>query len=198
MSQFWIAANGRSGTLWLATTLNYSLTHTVRHEEAENNHNNDFYYSPFPIHRWYHKPNYGECHGFLRRYLSPNYPGLERLIPNRFILLRNKKDIIRSWMNRENVQEFELSWIVFQVCKIEKFLLDYQKSDKECEILLFEELITFKLQKLVDKLELKFTVTEEMRTRKLNETKEYKWDWSVQSLKVYDIMSEKHGDKGGY
>ena len=194
---FFVVANGRSGTLWLARLLNQSPTHRVRHEEADTHRPvSPECWEPFPIDRWA-DGNYGECHGILRRYLSPAYEGEEYRIPGKYVLLRSKKAIFESWMNRGGHRANDAGWRACSICKIEKNLLALHRS-RGFKMLVMEDLTTNLplLQGLVDELGLGFTVSQELQTTKVNiGKKEFKWTPHIEN--VYNRMVIKFGDKGG-
>lgn len=200
MSKFFIAGNGGSGTTWLAHTLNLSRTHIVKHESADRRVDaHAQWFSPFPIDRWNAKTRYGECHGLLRGHLSPWHAGPERQVPYRYILLRSKRDLVRSWMNRDEHDERDLEWITYSICRAEAHLLAYWRSDSGCSILHLEDLVadTGLLQHLCDTLRLGITVTDPHRLTRYNAAGEYTWDWPAGSMQVYEHIVGRHGDKGG-
>lgn len=195
---FFIVGNGRSGTTWLAQLLNQSPTHTVRHEGADKNRPiSPECWQPFPIERWA-GGNYGECHGILRRYLSPAYIGLEESIPGKYVLLRSKKAIFESWMNRDAHQANDAGWIACSICKIERNMLDLHRI-RGFKKLILEELITDlpKLQTLINELRLGFAVTPIEQGKKKNATKNKQFVWTPHVVNVYNRMLSKFGDKGG-
>jgi hypothetical protein len=171
--------------------LDHSPTHTVRHEQADKHtaHAPE-YWQPFPVERW-SGGNYGECHGHLRRYLSPAYVGPERNIPRRAVLRRNVKDVIASWMNRRQRQAHDLPWIVRAVCRIDRLLVDYAASDPGCREIHLEDIsgCLRDAQELVDWLELDFEVTPRMLLTRKNATASRWWEWDSNADKIFDALS---------
>ena len=193
---FWIAGLGRSGTKWLAVTLNRSPKCTVKHEEADSARSGTpKYHVPFPLKRFVDAgPHYGEVHGHLLRYLSPYHPGDERMVPRRAVLLRDPTKIVESWMNRSNHELMDLPWITKTVIQARRQLIDYAASDPECRVLHMETLTgsLTELQSLVDWLELDFLVREE-HLKPVNASKKRTFEWTTGSKLMFDRISRKFG-----
>lgn len=206
-SNFFVAANGRCGTLWLAKLLNQSPTHMVRHEEAEPNPPRRDYWRPFPLARWNKRccakkfQAYGECHGYLWRCLSPEHRGGERHIPGRFVLLRSKKSIIRSWMRR-NHSLGDLAWVCVTVCNIEARLIDYAAADPACGVLVAERLWS-DLEYLRDFCEaigarLNDNVLRAAQQTPANETTQpTTFAWTATNLQTYQELADRFSHKDG-
>ncbi len=141
---FFGATVGRSGSTWLAETLNQSATHQVRHEEADLRDPAMIHgWSRFPYERFAdHGPNYGEVHGFLGYHLSAGHEGMERLIPRRFVLERETRAVVRSWMNRDGRQPEELAAVIFEVTTRQRLLREWAASDKRARVVKLETLTT--------------------------------------------------------
>lgn len=191
---FFIVANGRSGTTWLASTLNQSPTHTVAHEEADRHGARaPDYYEPFPVARW-RRGNYGEVHGKLRRYLSPDHAGPEMAIPGRYVLFRNRFEIVSSWMNRPNRLSHDIGWITRQICVIEKSFADLVRC-RGFKPLWLHDLTgdLTALQSLIDDLRLGFKATPAMQARRMNATTGDRYQWDDEAMAIYEHVSQKFG-----
>lgn len=197
---FWGATIGRSGTVWLSGLLNQSPTHACAWEDAEEKASAELphywwssYWAPFPVHRW-DRPNYGEFHGFLLRYLLPGYVGLERTIPRRFVVIREPRDVIASWMNQSFREPRFLPGVVREVLARTARLTDYQRTDPGCRLYRFEELTTDqgKVQELVDWLDLGFTVTGEMMEPK-HQSSEKWFTWDAEDESIFQTELEWFG-----
>lgn len=187
---FFVATIGRSGSSWLSAILNKSKTHEVHHEEVDPR--DPMYIHPFkefPIER-FSKPRYGEVHGFLRYHLSGEYTGIERLIPRRVLMLRNTKDVIRSWMNRDNRSADELSAVIFEVSTQERLLRAWAVSDPEVRLFRFEDLTTelTVLEDLCQWLEVGYVPTQKDLDRVINPNNpvNHWFEWDDASNDLYD------------
>jgi len=192
---FWITGIGRSGTLWLAETLNQADGWTVKHEKAEPKAlRRSTAWRPFPVERFRRGgEQYGECHGVLRYSLTPHFAGREREIPKRAILLRDPQAIIASWMNRSQHEQHDLSWIIKTVLVEIGHLLDYAATDPNCRIVSLGELLSVSsLQKFADWLGIEIRITADMLRPKNATAAADKWfRWNRQSRHLYDRLAER-------
>lgn len=108
---FFITGLGRSGTRFLATTLQRSRQYHVMHEwKLKGTRFRDKYLDQFPLYRFWlarypfpsARKGYGEVNSHLRHVLMPNQIGQEARIPLRAIIERDPRDSIASAMNRPN------------------------------------------------------------------------------------------------
>lgn len=123
---FFVAAIGHSGTMWLARVLG------CPHEEPDPRDKVIPHpWTPFPVERfWQGGPGYGEVNGMLRYHLSAQHAGCERLIPRRAWLRRNPRAIIESWMNDELSRgPDELASVCFEVLWHWKNLTSWAAAD---------------------------------------------------------------------
>lgn len=174
---FFVAWNGRSWTVWLSSLLNQSDNYIVKHEDWDHHHVRDpMYFEDFPVDRFVEW--YGECSGMLLRYMAPWYDNGILSIPHRFVLLRKKKDLVKSWMNKGNKTVDDFWWVCCQIATRERLLLDYCHRDTWCTILLFEEITrnTNVLQKMCDDIGISLEITNDMITNKKNSTKDVWFD----------------------
>lgn len=146
---FFVATVGRSGSHWLCHLLGQSPTHRVVHEKADPHFGSAVIpgWSPFPLARFLENgPDYGEVHGFLRYYLSPEFAGLERSIPRRAVLERNTRAVIRSWMRNGGSlgprPDDEFAAVCFEVLNQQRLLHQWAKSDPGARLVCLETLTT--------------------------------------------------------
>lgn len=188
---FFIAANGRSWTVWLSSLLNQSSNYTVKHEEWDHHHPNwPMYWEQFPIERF--QWNYGECSGMLLRYITPYNVWLEREVDHRYILLRRKKDLVKSWMNKGNKTMHDMWWVCYQIADRERLLLDYYNSDEWCKKLLFHEITSdvSHLQEVCNTVWIDLLIREDMISSKKNQSKNDWFDRNEETNEIYQhIMS---------
>ena len=111
---FFVTGLGRSGTKFLATILNRSRSHRVKHEwhlpvpGLQDRWLRIGRLKQFPIYRFWLarypfpgvRPGYGEVNSLLRFTLSAQRVGRERLVERRGLILRDPRDIVASAMNR--------------------------------------------------------------------------------------------------
>jgi hypothetical protein len=169
----------------------------VRHEDADaHTSRSPDYHEPFPLERF--TANYGECHGHLRRYLSPTSLGREQEIEGRYFLLRPKVQIICSWMNARLRQEWDFPWICRTVIQQERLYLDYLDADRGARRLVASELwgSVEACQRLVDELGLGFTATNGMLENKIGATPR-RWKWSDETHRVFRSFVKRFGRPDG-
>jgi hypothetical protein len=191
---FWVAGIGRSGTLWLSWLLDQSPTHTCRHEAADpHTIISPDYFSDFPVQRW-SGGNYGECHGHLLRYLSPERPGREREIPRRAVLMRDTRAIVRSWMCRDGHCEDDIGWVTRRVSDLQRKLMHYAESDAACRVVWLDDLTASirAAQDFTDWLGIGLRVTPEM-LKPRNETKTHR-DWTAAEERIYQYLVSGCGE----
>ena len=193
---FFIATVGRSGSVWLSSTLNRSATHTVLHEVAEPHPDRVVRgHSPFPIERFC-RPNYGEVHGYLRYSLSPNSLGAEQLIPRRGVLRRDTRAVISSWMNRDGRVVRDLGATIHEVVTEQKRLDDWAASDPDARVFHLEELTdpnSRALEDLCSWLKLDYVPSAEDKTMVKNANPSGGFEWNDTSERMLRGVADRLG-----
>ena len=199
---FFVATIGRSGSSWLSAILNQSKTHQVVHEEVDDRDPMFVHqFSEFPIER-FNKPKYGEVHGFLRYHLSGGFTGVEKLIPRRVLMLRDTKDVIKSWMNRDNRTRDELAAVIFEVTTAERLLIDWARSDTDVRVFEFDQLTQnlSTLKDLCSWLEIDYTPTESDLRNVVNPNPEgsHWFEWDAESDRLYKTILSRQVKRDRY
>lgn len=195
---FFIIGNGRSWTVWLSSLLNQAENYTVKHEDWDHHHVHEpMYWEEFPIDRF--QWNYGECSGMLLRYITPYHKWLERQVPHRYILLRKKKDLVKSRMNKGNKTMYDMWWVCYQIAYRERLLLNYHNSDEWCKKLLFHEITTdvSHIQNICDEVGIELKITEDMITNKKNQSKKEWFQWDEYTTAAYDAIMKRFAHPEG-
>jgi len=193
---FFIATIGRSGSTWLSNVLNRG-DHEVCHEEADPNPQPYVRaFGRFPIER-FAKSKYGEVHGYLRYNLSPNAVGPEILIQKRAILQRDPREVITSWMNRDNRRIDELSAVCYEVLYQRRILQEWAIAT-ESRILELGEISSSSksLQELVNWIGIDYEVSDsDLLPQNANDNGRRRiwFEWNEESERVMQTTAFRQG-----
>jgi len=166
MKNFLITGFGRSGTLFLATVMNYSKKWTVLHEAGGYD---DLKKNPIKsIQQRFNKDYYGEVNSYLRHRI------LQLKVSKKAIILRNPVDIWVSMANRKKPKLW--NGVILDLESSYNEFLQIQKAG--IKFFLFDRMVTdlSYLQGIfnyvgIDDME----VTKEMQAKKININKEIKY-----------------------
>lgn len=189
---FFVVGIGRSGTTWLSSVLNQSPTHHCAHEEADDRSPSvALPWSPFPAERFLEAgPNYGECHGMLRYHLSSGVSnGKEKLIPRRAWLVRDTKDVIASWMQRDGRTRDELSAVCYEVLWQEHNLRQWAASDPDVRVIKMETLASSvdSLQRFIDWLEIDLRIgSDDLGAQNATPDRRRWFEWDQESDETFN------------
>jgi len=185
MRNFLITAMGRSGTKFLATTMNKSKTWTVKHEPDGLNDLN----SSIPqIQKRFNRNYYGEINGILGLRAD------ELIVEKKGVILRDPAEIWLSIANRRPKKQWGAN---IEYLKKVIFKLLYYSMKKEYKVISFKEMTGDKnyLDSIIKYFGIQdVEVTDEVLNTKINATKKRKYSSMKEfSPEIQDIVYDlKH------